>query len=266
MRTSQSSTAHSYPEFDGVRVTRLLQPGDGNTKLRKNGPEILTAGLSLAPEKQSGVGNTCPHASPGCSAACLDHQGLASVFQTIRRARIAKTRFFYADRPAFLEMLRTDLRRFQRKAEREQKKLAVRLNVFSDIAWERHIIGEFPDIQFYDYTKNAGRVPQGISNYQLTFSRSELNEADCLSVLQKAGNVAVVFADMEHNYVANRSGLQRLPKTWRGYHVVDGDISDLRFQDPVGRTRGRVIGLRLKAHSSQERRQAIESGFAVPVR
>ena len=187
MRTSES-TAPTYPEYDGVRVTRVLQPGDGNTKLRKNGPEFLTAGLSLAPEKQSGVGNTCPHASPGCSAACLDHQGLASVFQTIRRARIAKTRFFYADRKAFLELLRGDLERFQRKAEREKKKLAVRLNVFSDIAWERHIIGEFPGVTFYDYSKNASRVPQEASNYHLTFSRSELNEADCLSVLQKAGN------------------------------------------------------------------------------
>ena len=49
MKASRKSQSQDrYPSFEGIRITRLLQPGDGNTKLRKNGPEYLTAGLSLA--------------------------------------------------------------------------------------------------------------------------------------------------------------------------------------------------------------------------
>ncbi len=252
---------------DGTRVSRLLQGGDGNTKLRKNsGKGFITAGLSLSPEKQSGVGNTCPHASPGCAAACLDHQGLASVFQTIRNARIAKTRLYYGDRELFLDMLRSDLERFQRKADRNEMRLAVRLNVFSDIRWEVvGIVQEFKEVQFYDYTKNPKRAPMALNNYHTTFSRSETNEADCLNVLSRGGNVAIAFADMSGSFTGNRSHLQRLPKTWNRFRVIDGDNTDLRFDDPTGRKHGYVVGLRLKTHSKAEREQAISSGFAVKV-
>ena len=133
--------------------------------------------------------------------------------------------------------------------------------MFSDIAWERHIIAEFPDIQFYDYTKNPRRVPATLSNYHLTFSRSETNEKDCVRVLENGGNVAVTFADTSRNFVGNRSGLQALPGRWKGFRVVDGDTSDLRFEDE----QGVVVGLRLKAHSTIERTRAIDSGFAVVV-
>ena len=61
-------------------------------------------------------------------------------------------------------------------------------------------------------------------------------------------------------FVANRAKLQDLPEQWNGFPVVDGDLTDLRYLDPKG---GHVIGLRLKAHSHEERNKAIESGFAV---
>jgi len=82
-----------------------------------------------------------------------------------------------------------------------------------------------------------------------------------LNVLRNGGNVAVPFADLSANYVGNRAGLQSLPTTWQGYHVIDGDESDLRFQDTRGRKHGRVVGLKLKAHSTVERQQAIASGL-----
>jgi hypothetical protein len=239
--------------IDGVRITvrKLLSDGDSNTKLKKNGGRgYLTAGLSLAPWKTAGIGNVCPHASAGCAQACLDHQGMASVFASIRRARRAKTVVWYLARQWFLAQLRKEIELAQNKAERQGLRLAVRLNVFSDIAWEDHgIVDEFPSVQFYDYTKNPKRAGAVRPNYWVTFSRSETNEADALHLLSQGRNATVVFA-------------HGLPRKWNGHTVIDGDETDLRFTDPRGR-KGRVIGLVIKAHSQQERDNAIASGFAV---
>lgn len=253
--------------IDGVefKVRQLLQDGDSNTKLRKSsGRGFETAGLSLAPHKLAGIGNVCPYASRGCIEACLNHQGLAAVYKRIGQARQAKTVAWYSHREWFLNKLASELEKRAIHATRESMLFAARLNVFSDIQWEQFgIVNAFPAVQFYDYTKNPARAGQLARNYWVTFSRSETNESDCIEVLKRAGNVAVVFADSVLPYVGNRSYLQQLPTTWNGFAVVDGDTTDLRFEDTRGRKHGRVIGLRMKASSIVERNQAITSGFAV---
>ena len=255
-----SSSTIAYPK-------NLFSDGDANTKLRKSsGKGFATIGLSLAPHKSAGVGNLCPNASPGCIAACLDHQGMASVFSSIQDARRRKTEIFYHNRKWFIDRLKVEIDNKQRKANSKNLRLAVRLNVFSDVPWERiepGIFSDFPEVEFYDYTKNPTRAGLLLPNYWVTFSRSEINHKDCLNILRNGGNVAVPFADISANYVGNRAGLQQLPKTWKGFPVINGDESDLRFQDTRGRKRGRVVGLKLKAYSTLERQQAIESGFAV---
>ena len=256
---------------DGLGEARypanLLAKGDTNTKLRKSaGQGFVTAGLSLSPHKVAGVGNVCPFASKGCMAACLDHQGMASVWKTIEQGRTNRTRLFYADRDYFLERLSVEIGNRKRTAGKSGQRLAVRLNVFSDISWEKvapQLFSNHPDVQFYDYTKNPNRAGALLHNYWVTFSKSEQNQDDAMRILADAGNVAVVFADSQNNYAGNRSGLQQLPSSWRGYRVINGDESDLRFQDARGRKHGRIVGLKLKAHSRQERNQAIDSGFAV---
>lgn len=141
-----------------------------------------------------------------------------------------------------------------RTARRKRMKLAVRPNGSTDIAYEglrifvddvfaaelsrvsglvvkpglHTIFSAFPSIQFVDYTKNPRRFDRVLlRNYDLTFSRSETNEAQALALLARGHNVAVVFG----------SGL---PGTWRGYRVIDGDQHDLRFLDPRC---GVVVGL-----------------------
>jgi hypothetical protein len=243
-------------------INRLLAAGDTNTKMRKSsGLGFLTAGLSLSPSTESGIGNTCPFASNGCADSCLNEQGLASIYEMIQASRVAKTVFYYRERKLFFEMLQNDIGRFRRKAERDNLQLAMRLNVFSDIQWERStIIDSNRDIQFYDYTKNPKRAGLLRPNYWVTFSRSESNDADCLNVLREGNNVAVVFADVSKSFCGNKSGEQVLPKTWNGFKVIDGDTTDLRFDDLRG---GYVIGLRLKTSSKAKRAAALESGFPV---
>lgn len=220
---------------------RLLSDGSSNTKLRKSEEsEFLSVGLSLAPADTSGY-NVCQHSTPSCRAHCVAHQGMASVFGSISDSRAAKTWMFFRDRPRFMELLRIDLVKAVKAANAVGKRVSCRLNMFSDIPWERmvpELFREFSGVQFYDYTKSTVRASQFASghfpcNYHLTFSRSEFNEAKAIQLLLCGCSVAVVFpgpASVE------------LPGYWHGFTVVDGDQSDLRFLDG----RGVVVGLRAK--------------------
>lgn len=86
----------------------------------------------------------------------------------------------------------------------------------------------------------AGELPP---NYHLTYSRSERKGDDlaCLAFLESGGNVAIVFRN-------------ELPATWKGYDVINGDESDLRFRDGSGK----VIGLVEKGMAKKD-----ETGFVV---
>jgi hypothetical protein len=236
------------PDGSPYTINELLGDGDSNTKLRKSGPEYLTYGLSLSPANESGY-QTCASSSPGCRAACLFTAGLGR-FDMVRKPRIAKTIGFFEQRRAFTDMLFTELRSAERKGIKQGKKVCVRLNIVSDIMWEKvcpTIFTTFPDIQFYDYTKHFSRMINfcnGIkfpANYHLTFSRSEENEFDCETVLLNGGNITVVFKDS-------------LPKKWCGYRVIDGDKTDLRFTDP----KNVIVGLKAKGQGKKD-----TSGFVV---
>lgn len=252
-----------YVLVDGLvrSVSTLLADGDANTKLRKSAnDEFVTMGLSLAPWMAGGA-NVCPHASPGCILSCVGRQGLASVFKDISLARRARTRAFYEHREWFMARLDHELAFYSRKAEKAGKRLAVRLNMYSDLPWEKWgIIDAHPNIEFYDYSKNPNRIGQIRPNYWTTFSRSEANEVLALGQLARGNNVAVAFADASNPRVGNRAGEQSLPSRWHGFDVISGDDTDLRFDDPKG---GFVIGLKLKASTWASREASISSGFAV---
>jgi len=206
----------------------------------------LTGILYLAPERVSGLINVCPNASAACRAACLYTAGRGA-FNSVQKARTAKTVFYVKERESFLSTLVENVARVIRKAKAKGMRATVRLNGTSDIGWERYtVIQAFKTTRFYDYTKNARRMHAFLdgsmpSNYSLTFSRSEANEAECLRILARGGNVAVVFR-------------KTLPKTWQGYRVVNGDKNDLRFLDP----KGVVVGLKAKGKAKTD-----TTGFVV---
>ncbi len=236
------------------RVSKLLGAGHTNAKLAKSDRASLgyrTYGLSLAPANTSGH-QLCPGSSPGCRESCLFYQGRGVVHDTWA-ARVAKALAFFEHRDWFAERLRWEVGAAVETAKRAGLKAAFRLNVLSDVPWEAvfpWLFAEFPDAQFYDYSKVARRAIKfarggGPANYDLTFSRSECNDPDCLDVLQAGGNVAVVFRSAP------------LPSTWCGHPVVNGDLTDLRFLDPPGA----VIGLTAKGKAKRDR-----SGFVVDSR
>ena len=222
----------------------LFTKGQNNTKLTKSAAgKYMTIGLFLSPHTANSSGvNLCPFASPQCVEACLNTSGLAGVFPRILPARRRKSDEFLADRGVFIERLKDEIEVYQRRAKKNGKRLAVRLNGTSDIDFPRHVFESFPHVQFYDYTKSPYRMQKYLAgmlphNYHLTFSHSGENLKECIEVLQGKGHVAVVFSSSE------------FPKTWQGFKVKTGEESDLRFLDRGGPI---VIGLKAKGRAKKQ--------------
>ena len=237
------------PLFSKLPTTLL---GTANTKTIKGEKlGVLTGILYLSPaDSISPKLNICPYADiAGCKAGCLNTAGRGA-FSNVQRARIRKTLMFLQHRVKFDALLVQDIRRLRSRAERQNMKLAIRLNGTSDIQWEKHEMGNngtiiemFPHVQFYDYTKIPGRtVP---ANYHLTFSYSGV-----------AGFERVVAKQMRHNPDTNLAVVfsSDLPDNWLGRTVVNGDASDVRYQDPAGV----IVGLTAKGKAKND-----TSGFVV---
>ena len=190
-----------------------------------------TYGIHLSPNTVSGY-NVCSDATQGCIDACLDTAGRGAM-PSVQTARTNKTKRFFEDRDGFLTDLWKEVKSAIKSATRKELKFCMRPNLTSDLPWEliKHkgetLINAFNPCRFYDYTKSLKRFTRFLNgelpeNYHLTFSRSEETTNQLVIALCKSGgNVAVVFRE-------------RLPETWLGIEVLDGDENDLRFQDKTG--------------------------------
>lgn len=214
--------------------------------------------LYLAPYNQNSKGiNICPMATLGCASACLFGSGHGSM-SNVQKGRKNKTEFFLADREKFLDALFVEISTIELKHRLEGTNFVIRLNGTSDIAWEKfklkrtgkNIFDSFETVQFYDYTKVYTRFNKVIpNNYRLIFSRSENNEDKAMELIKRGINIAVVFS--------------KLPETYKGYEVINGDLNDLRHTDPYGV----VIGLKYKLLTGKgvNNAEVFNSGFGVRV-
>ena len=176
-------------------------------------------GLMLAPSDLSG-NNVCSKATDICKRKCLFFTGRGRWGRT-QDARIRRTNLLFEDPKTFWSHVRSDI-----EVEHDKNKhLCVRMNVLSDMPWERmkvsgtskSIFELYPDIQFYDYTKVPKReIPD---NYHLTFSLAEDNDRSAMEeVWERKRNLSVVM-------LRNR-------RKFYGLSCIDGDKNDLRFLDP----------------------------------
>ena len=208
--------------------------------------------LHLAPADLSGH-NTCPKATAGCKAACLNTAGRGGMFKKgentnmIQKARIRKTLAFFNDREQFMADLAKDIRKGIKQATKLGLTPVFRLNGTSDLSFEKYevegaknIFALFPDVQFYDYTKVLGRKVADIANYHLTFSAADGNDADVNKAIAQGMNVTVVF--------------DKIPAEYKGKPVFNADETDLRFLDP----KGVVLGLKAKGRAKKD-----TTGFVV---
>lgn len=230
----------------------------GNPKILKGLSQgYNTYILHLAPADLSGF-NTCPKATDGCKAACLNTAGRGGMFKkgattnVIQEARMRKTAFFFEERKYFMEWLVQDIELAIKQSAKKNLIPVFRLNGTSDLSWEkyevvrngklyRNIFAAFPDVQFYDYTKVLGRKVSDIKNYHLTFSMAENNYFDCKEAVKQGMNIAVVF------------GIKKgspMPEKFFNYNmtVFNGDDSDLRFLDP----KNVIVGLYAKGKAKKD--------------
>ncbi len=210
--------------------------------------------LYMSPYTQNSKGiNLCPHASAGCAASCLFNSGFGGMYKKVANARINKSEWYLQDRDTFMVQLDKEVGAAIKR--HPEYNVVFRLNGTTDIRWEKikirdnkNIFELYPRNTFYDYTKNNHRLNiQLPSNYHLTFSRSENNDATAMKLLSEGHNVAIVFGET--------------PSTYMGYEVVNGDLSDLRFADK----KGVVVGLKYKFATGKnaDNKTAFVSGFAI---
>lgn len=210
----------------------------------------LTGILYLAPAKTTKY-NTCSMAEKAqCDKACLYSAGRGA-FSSVQQSRIDKTLYFYEARDEFMLTLAKNIVSLIKKADKLGLKPLVRLNGTSDIRWETipfeyhaNIMEAFPNVQFYDYTKDANRkdIPE---NYDLTFSYSGVSTfAPYVEKAQSKGmRMAVVFRKES-----------TIPVFFKGIRVVSGDKSDVRHLDD----QGVIVGLYAKGAAKKD-----TTGFVV---
>ena len=246
----------------------LLTPDGYSPKTDKgHARDVATAILYIAPSVASGIANTCSHASDGCKDACLYKAGRGAMFTT-EAARIARTAFLKFNRHGFNTRLIRETQSHVERAARKGMAPAERLNGTSDLPWEsfavnatgQTIMDLYPNVQFYDYTKNPHRALKHArgempANYHLTFSRSETNAEWVERVLAAGGSVAVVFKICD----CRRPCHHEIPEdtyTYMGRPVINGDRDDLRFLDPANV----IVGLKAKGPAKSD-----TSGFVVDI-
>jgi hypothetical protein len=198
--------------------------------------------LHLAPADLSGR-ETCPKRTAGCTAACLNTAGRGGMFKKgettnmIQKARIRKTKYFFDNREQFMFELYHDIIKAKKFADKQGLIPVFRLNGTSDLSWEKYEVGTtgmnlfqlFPTTQFYDYTKVLGRKVAGYSNYHLTFSKADGNDADVAKALAQGLSVVAVYDEIPAG-------------------VPSADETDLRFLDP----KGVMLGLKAKGRAKKD--------------
>jgi len=227
-----------------------------SAKLLKNGKVSgqLTFGLYLAPEKTSGY-QVCPNATKECKLGCLNTSGRAGIEEfsgktMIKDARIKKTKLFFEHQDFFMEWLIEEIKSKRAKAQKEGLGFSVRLNATSDIDWQNirfkgfNIFEIFADVTFYDYTKNVKKFIGKADNYHLTYSFTGRNWDKCKVVLEQGHNVAMVF---------NVKKETEIPAMYKGYKVINGDITDYRVDD----AKGIIVGLKWKRIANRVNEQIV---------
>jgi hypothetical protein len=258
-----------------TKLTGISYLGEcgSSSKIEKNSKvlNIDTYVLYLAPYKSSGY-QVCAMATKECISGCLSTSGYAGIElntpnkpSRIIESRIKKTRMLFENREFFMNWLFAEISASKALSEKKGNDFAVRLNGTSDINWKamklngKTMFELFSDVQFYDYTKVPNRFDKMPKNYHLTFSYTGRNWNDCETLLNAGYNVAVVF-NLRKTYNMKVENIKPLPTLFKGYKVIDGDVTDYRPFDK----KGVIVGLRFKLIANKAKQiETINSVFVV---
>lgn len=233
----KKQTAHAHKLFTELAKDHNLTKApklfsEEISKLQKD--EKTTIGLPLLPATTSNVADLCAF-SDSCAETCVAFSGNGS-FSSVFNTRQLKTKLLANHPTEFLVLLIEEL--FKATNKHGAKNLAVRLNTYSDIRWERitpWMFEMFCSVQFYDYTKHtptsrpAKTIPK---NYHLTYSVSERTTLRTLQNCKDIGRPLAVVVEIRSGKLPGKSSMREIPGTWGGMQTIDGDSSDARYLAP----------------------------------
>lgn len=208
--------------------------------------------LYLSASKNAGV-DLCKFASTGCRLACLVASGHALIEKRsgknkIDVSRIVKSWLAIYRKDIAETVLLAEIESAKKRAERKGRKFSVRLNGTSDIDFY-NVINAYPNVQFYDYTKDPERVE--LANYHLTFSYSQASKARInhyKQAIQRGQSIAFPVIASEFEQACS------LPDCY------SMDETDLRFLDNAGK-----YGI-LKAKVTENLKEGVKNKFLLSVK
>lgn len=246
----------------------LTLPSASPKLIKSNGMGFYNAGIGLAQANLS-VTNNCAGSTPDCRKLCLGNFGRAEFLPQLMQTRVNRSNFLHQYRQLAWETMLPQLMAIDRRATRNGLTVAFRPDITSDKNWDLilpQLFKTFPNWKFYGYTKLRSKITRYLAGKNPvipTFSWSDrlTRQNDgldyCKSILNAGINIAVVFYD-------SKTLAGKLPRTFLGTTVIDGDKHDLRFLDP----QGVIVGLKPKLPKSKVKaRQLVDSlnGFFVSV-
>lgn len=216
-------------------------------------PHALALELSTKKLPMKGLG-LCVGSNEACRATCLVYSGNNPVADKQVPVKLSRTESLLLEPVAWMRMFMAAVEWHIAGSKEKDLKPYVRPNVLSDIPWELvfpDMFKLYPKLQWYDYTKIAGREPVA-KNYDLTFSFSGTNDRLVEYELAHGHRVAVVFWLEKPCARYKKSKICDNPSdlTFLGQRVIDGDTHDFRPLDP----QGSVIGLFYKIPTKDRKR------------
>jgi len=190
----------------------------------------FTGVLYLASHTMVAFKTLCPNAiRNGCHIDCLVSSGMMRMKKQ-QLAMISRTLYYLNFRKEFLDQLRLEINKGYKKYG---DTFAVRLNGTSDINW-KDIISEFPNVQFYDYSKLRGMIKKNPNkNHHYTFSGSmysDYSRKELKQAIDEGLNVAIAFNTKE-----SKKDTLKIPKQlFNNKPLVSFDATDVRFKDKQG--------------------------------
>ena len=195
--------------------------------------------------------NLCRWSTRGCRSLCLGlHSGHHRLALNLHSqiAQVRRTRYLMRDPGGFMRALDREIKSLHRASIRRGMDTAIRLDGTSDIwlAGRTWIAASNPDCYFYDYTKANPMVRSGNhARAHLTYSVSESRKSWQIGAdYMRAGGCAAIVVDRATHATAIDFC------EFRGFPVLDGDASDLRYLD----TPGHAVLLRAKGKPAIEDR------------
>jgi len=199
-------------------------------KVEKEGHKSEVRVMYLAPTNKVSSVTLCAGARmAGCEKDCLINSGHLGMSQG-QRAATKRTVLLLLRRPWFDAQVLREVDKGEARALRTGIPAAFRLNGTSDVDFT-DLIAQRPESQFYDYSKQLGRVTGNrLANYDLTFSGSMASPAARRAL--KAALGAKVRIALAWNTKESKKDSLLISKYLGGRKLVSFDTNDLRFLDP----------------------------------